>query len=198
MPVWPGDPPVVVERLLDRLRGDRCTVTTVSSSVHVGTHVDAPFHYLKGGAGIDAIPLSVCVGSARVIEVAGGVPAPVEALHGRRIGPRQRLLFKAAGAQSEHGDLPGTCLSLAAARFLAARRVGLVGVDGMSVGPAGAEGDEVHGVLLRAGVWVVEGLDLSVVRQGRFEMVCLPLRLKGADGAPARVILRAMRAGSAR
>lgn len=193
MPVWPGDPPVRLERLFDRERGDACTVSHLSATVHAGTHVDAPRHYVQGGAGVDEMPLAICIGAARVVEVAAHSPLPADAFAGQRIAAGQRVLLRAADAPrsaAASAGSKGVRLSVAAARFLASRRVSLVGVDGMSVGPADEEGDEVHRVLLGAGVWVLEGLDLSGVRPGRFKMVCLPLRLPGADGSPARVLLR--------
>jgi arylformamidase len=185
MAVWPGDPQVRLERFLDPGKGDPCTASVLSTSVHAGTHVDAPRHYLAGGAGIDEIPLSVCVGAARVMDIGLPGPLPAEVFAGRRIGPRQRILLRTGGAAVGDGSL-----SLGAARFLAVRGVSVVGTDGMSIGPPDEEGDEVHRALLCAGVWVIEGLDLALVWEGRCDLVCAPLRLPGADGAPARVLVR--------
>lgn len=182
MPVWPGDPPVAVTRVLAREAGDACQVSTLATSVHAGTHVDAPCHYLEGGAGVEAMPPWVCIGLARVVRGVGSSPLASEALLGLRVGRGQRLLFAGGGADG--------ALSLAAARFLARRRVALVGTDAPSVGPPGEEGDEVHRVLLASGAWILEGLVLEGVRAGRYEFVCAPLLLPGADGAPARVFLR--------
>lgn len=190
MEVWPGDPPVALARVLAHEQGDPCQVSVLSASVHAGTHVDAPCHYLPGGSGVEAMPPEVCLGAARVVAGGGARPLSAEALVGLRIGRGQRLLLRMTAASGSNEPQQWGALSLGAARVLAARRVALVGTDLMSIGPAGAEGDEVHRVLLEAGVWIVEGLDLASVPVGPCDLVCLPLRIPGADGAPARVLLR--------
>ncbi len=185
--VWPGDPPVVVERFQHLDRGDPCSVSRLSTSLHAGTHVDAPCHYLAGGAGIEALPLALCVGAAVILEVASGGGVVPSELVGRLPRRVRRVLFKSAGGTG------GTWLTLAAARFLAEGKVALVGVDGPSVGAADAEGEEVHRLLLGAGVWILEGLELAKVPAGPCHLVCAPLLVVGADGAPARVFLRPRR-----
>lgn len=194
MPVWPGDPPVVVERTSDVEAGDAFTLTRLALSAHSGTHVDAPRHYLKGGASIDAMPPEVGIGAVRVVEVREFGSIAPEQLTGERLRRGERVVFRTVAAPPSEARCDHffsyAWLSVAAARWLAKRRVSLVGIDGPSVGPPTAEGDEVHRVLLGAGIWVIEGLDLSRVSAGRYRMVCLPLRIVGADGAPARVLLR--------
>ena len=153
MPVYPGDPEVRLERV-----SDHPAISRLDFGVHSGTHVDAPLHFLEGGAATEELRLEVLVGPCEVVE---------------GTGVAERVLVK--GASGFDG---------AAAQKLVEEGVRLVGVDRMSVGDEGA-----HRVLLGAGVVVVEGLDLSGVEPGPYELYCLPLRLVGSDGAPARAIL---------
>ncbi len=195
--VWPGDPPVVLERFSDQRRGDPWTASRLAASVHAGTHVDAPRHYFPNGGGVETMPLVVCVGRARVLHITAPPPWPAAAFAGRRIGRGQRLLLRTGAGGGSPPPVAGA-LSLEAAELLAARGIALVGVDGPSIGPPGAAGDDVHRVLLGAGVWIVEGLDLARVPAGACDLVCAPLRLPGADGAPARVLVRPRAAPRAR
>jgi arylformamidase len=183
MPVWPGDPPVRIERVLDLAAGDEATVSSLALPAHVGTHVDAPRHYFAAGAAIDEMPPEAMMGRARVIAVTGAVtPA---ALRRHAVRSRERLLLRTRG----RGRGPGT-LTLAAAELLAALPVRAVGIDALSIGADGPAGAEVHRVLLAAGVWIIEGLELGAAPPGRYDLVCLPLRIPGGDGAPARALLR--------
>jgi arylformamidase len=188
--VWPGDPPVVLERFSDQLRGEVWTASRLATSVHAGTHVDAPRHYFAGGAGVETMPPSVCVGRARVLHMIAPPPWPAAVFLAQRIGRGQRLLLRTRSGGTASPPPSVGALSLEAARFLAARRIALVGIDAPSIGPQGEVGDEVHRVLLSAGIWIVEGLDLAGVPAGGCDLVCAPLRLPGADGAPARVLVR--------
>lgn len=166
MPRWPGDPEARIERVAS-IESDGCNLTALSMCAHTGTHLDAPLHYIPGGAAIDQMPPEVGLGAARVT---AGVPDQCR--------PGERILIK------------GAVLTLEAAERLARCGVRLVGVDALSVGPEGREGDAIHQVLLGAGVWLLEGLVLDAVEPGEYELLCLPLRLAGADGAPARALLR--------
>ena len=194
MVTWPGDPPTRVRRALDMAQGDPCTVTALECCAHAGTHLDAPGHYLPGGAGIEAMPPEAALGRARVIAIEHPHRITAEELARHRIRPGQRLLFKTANS----ARLPGleafaehfVHLELDAARFLARRRVRLVGIDALSVGGYPDGGADVHRMLLEAGVWILEGLDLSRLAPGPVELACLPLLLPGADGAPARAFAR--------
>jgi len=191
---WPGDPPFELERVYDMARGDRSNLSRIALSAHSGTHVDAPLHFLDGGAGICDMPLDVAVGRARVIEISD--PDSIKAAELRRHGIRrgERLLFKTRNSprvwRTDSFIEDFVFISPGAARFLTRRGVALVGIDYLSVGGYRRGGRETHLALLQAGVWIVEGLDLSEVPPGRYDLICLPLRIDGAEGAPARVILR--------
>ncbi len=189
---WPGDPAIEIERVTDVARGDDATVSRIDAGVHSGTHVDAPAHFILDGIGVDAIDLRRLLGEARVVAIEG--PAiNLPAL--RALDPQEgeRLLFKTRN--SPHAWQTGAFapdyvyLTLEGARFLAERRVGAVGIDYLSIASMD-EGPPTHKALLAADVCIIEGLDLSAVEPGLHEMICLPLRIEGADGAPARVLLR--------
>jgi arylformamidase len=191
---WPGNPPVQVRRVLDLNRGDDCTLTAISLGVHSGTHMDAPLHFLRTGLGIDAMPVDAGVGRARVIAIKNSALITVEELrrHGVRRG--ERIVFKTRNSprcwKTDRFLEDFVSLSEAAARWLVARRVRTVGIDYLSV--AGYESDTaaIHTILLKGGVWIIEGLNLSGVRPGVYDMLCLPLKIAASDGAPARALLK--------
>jgi arylformamidase len=194
MAVWPGDPPVRIERITAIASGAVTNLSAVSMCLHTGTHVDAPLHFLDGGRSVAEMPLDALVGPARVIGIRD--PKAIRACELWPLGIRhgERILFKTRGSrrrwQAAEFRQDYVCLAPDAAGFLAERGVRAVGIDYLSIGAPGEEGYEVHRTLLRAGVWIIEGLDLSPVPAGRYDLICLPLKAPGADGAPARAILR--------
>ena len=189
---WPGDPPFRLERVSDLARGDVCTFSTLSMSAHAGTHVDAPLHYLRRGHSVDLWPLDATVGPARVIPIRNPRTIGVDELQSQRIRKGERLLFKTRNSARKR---PGVffrdyvSVSPDAARYLACRRLRAVGIDGPSIGPF-EQGAETHRILLGAGIWIVEWLDLRRVPAGPCDLICMPLRSVGGDGAPARAILK--------
>jgi arylformamidase len=191
---WPGDPAVLIERATDMSRGDVANVSKLDMGAHTGTHMDAPLHFFPDGAGLDEMPLDATIGPARVIRIEhlqAILPAELE-LHDLQAG--ERVLFRTRNSDRCWKDNnfveDFVYISAAAARFLVQRQVRTVGIDYLSVGGFVHDGVETHQVLLGAGIWLIEGLNLSVVEAGAYEMVCLPLRIAGADGAPSRAILR--------
>ena len=195
---WPGDPPFRLERVSDLARGDICTFSTLSMSAHAGTHVDAPLHYLRRGRSIDLWPLDATVGPARVISIRNPSTIGVDELQSQRIQKGERLLFKTRNSARKR---PGVffkdyvSVSPDAARYLASRRLRAVGIDGPSIGPF-EQGAETHRILLGGGIWIVEWLDLRRVPAGPCDLICMPLRIVGGDGAPARAILKPRRRDS--
>jgi arylformamidase len=193
---WPGDPPVRIDLSTSIEGGDPANVSHLDMSAHTGTHLDAPRHFFEGGAGIDSMPLEAGIGPARVIEAAdsdGMVSA--EALRDAEVGEGERVLLRTQNSDRDwahepfHDDFVG--LSLDAAEHLAGRGPVMVGVDYISVtSPQPEQAAAVHRALLGAGIWVIEGLYLGQVAAGDYELICLPLRLVGRDGAPARAVLR--------
>jgi arylformamidase len=192
--VWPGDPPIRITQPAHLDRGDVATITRLDMGAHTGTHVDAPAHFIAGGPGVDAIDLDALVGPALVAHVPEADALSARLLAKLSIPPgTERVLFRtrnsdlwARGGNEFWEDFVG--ITEDGARWLVERAVRLVGVDSLSVGPF-ADPVPAHLVLLRAGVVAVEGLNLSAVAAGVYQLVCLPLKIVGADGAPARVIL---------
>jgi arylformamidase len=194
---WPGDEDVVIERTQDLDRGDPYNMSRVSMGLHAGTHMDAPLHFDREGPSIDEMPLSATVGPARVIEILDPAAIKPSELAAHAIRAGERILFKTSNSghvwESDAFVEDYVYLSAEAARYLAEKGVLAVGVDYLSVGPYGEDASEIHLVLLEAGIWIIEGLDLSGVEPGDYELVCLPLKVARGDGAPARAILRPLR-----
>lgn len=191
---WPGNPPVRIERMLDMERGDTANVSTISLGSHTGTHMDAPLHFVRGGEGMDRMPLDATIGRARVIEIRDPVSVKPGEIEPHGIGSGERVLFKTQNSArswwNEDFIEDFVYVSQEAARYLADIEVRTVGVDYLSVGGFHRDGVETHEALLGAGIWVIEGLDLSKVEPGEYELICLPLKVQDGDGAPARAILR--------
>lgn len=194
-PAWPGSTRLRLTRTKALAAGDDSNVSRLDCDVHTGTHVDAPAHFLPDGASVDALPLDVLIGPAFVAflpEVASVSTADLAALR-LPVGV-SRLLLKTSNSalwSTGSGEFRKDFVALTpdAARWLVDRHIRLVGVDYLSVQRYG-DGPQTHQVLLAAGVVIIEGLDLSRVQTGPYELVCLPLKLSGAEGAPARAVLR--------
>ena len=190
---WVVAPPLEVHERRRMSRGDAANASALTVSVHAGTHVDAPFHFLPDGAGVDSLPLERFIGPALVHAVEADRRYITEA-HVKSIplDGATRVLFKTRNSallkQREY-DPDFVAFSLEAARLLVARGVELVGLDYLSV----AHADEqvpVHRAFLDHGVVLLEGIDLSEIVPGPYELICFPLRLRGLDGAPCRAVLR--------
>jgi arylformamidase len=203
-PVWPGDPPVTVVPVARVERGDVAAVSRLTLSTHAGTHVDPPAHFVPGGATVDILPLDVLVGPAVVVDLSEG-RGPIDAARlaaalgdgdGNGGISSPRLLFRTGAADDD--PAAAGALTPDGARWLVEHGVRLVGADTLSIEPASIEpasidaaGDTypVHRILLGSGMIIVEGLDLFGVTPGRYQLACLPLRIAGGDGAPARAVL---------
>ena len=195
MPVWPGDPSVTLERVKKIEDGANANVSHLDLGVHTGTHVDAPFHFIPGQYGVDRLSLDLLVGPTLVValpEEIAQINAEVVRLAGIPAGTR-RVLFKTRNSQywarGEKAFQPGFCgIEADGAQALVDMDVELVGIDYLSVAPY-KRSRPTHEVLLGAKMVVIEGLDLSKVGPGVYQLTCLPVKLVGCDGAPARVIL---------
>ena len=194
IPVWPGDPPVKLEQVQSIKDGAEANVSRFHAGVHVGTHIDAPLHFLESGGSVDAIPLKSLIGRAYVVDLRKATVLDWDTLESARIPPRtRRLLFRtknsnywAKGETKFQRDF--VAVDASGAEWLVKKGVKLVGVDYLSVAPF-KDGAVTHRILLKAGVVVVEGLNLSRISKGRYTLYCLPLKLMGSDGAPARAVL---------
>lgn len=191
---WPDNPPVQIERDLDIRHGDLCNVSKLSFGAHTGTHMDAPVHWIEGAPGIDTMPLDATLGRARVLEIADPVSVKPAELEPHNIQAGERILLKTRNSThawaSDAFVEDFVYISHEAAEYLAERRVRTVGVDYLSVGGFSVDGPETHRALLTAGIWLIEGLNLSQVTPGDYELICLPVKIRGGDGAPSRALLR--------
>jgi arylformamidase len=194
MPVWPGDPDPKIERVGKIEDGDEANISRIAMGVHTGTHVDAPFHFIKDGNTLETIPLNLMMGRAYVLHLPDVDLITADVLKEAEIPPRtRRVLFKtrnsdywARGETEFQTDF--VALSADGAQYLVDRGVKLVGIDYLSIAPFD-DPVPTHKILLKAEVLVLEGVNLSEVSQGRYTFYCLPLCLQGVDGAPARAIL---------
>lgn len=194
LPIWPGDPPFRRRYISEIAEGGNTNTSYLEMCAHMGTHVDAPDHFLGNGRTIETLPLSILCGRAYVLYLPDVDLITAEVLENAEIPPRtRRILFKtrnssywAAGEQAFQTNF--VALSMDAAEYLVNRSVKLVGIDYLSIAPY-QQSRPTHEILLKAGVVILEGLDLSEVSQGRYSLYCLPLKLVGSDGAPARAML---------
>jgi arylformamidase len=198
MPHWPDNPPIVVERVFDLAHGSPATVSKISLGVHTGTHMDAPSHFLAGALGIDRMPLDATIGRARVIRIKDPKLVRVRELEKHKIRRGERILLRTRNSprvwETDQFVEDFVHLTAESAQWLAERGVRTLGVDYLSVGGfLDNSGESVHHALLNAGIWIIEGLDLSRVPEGPCELICLPLKLLDGDGAPARAIVRPLR-----
>ena len=194
---WPGDPPIHITQPYHLDKGDEATVSRLDMGAHTGTHVDAPVHYIPGGSGVDELDLHTLVGPALVVHALEADALSADVLDALPIPPgTERVLFRTRNSEApselirQEGQFSEDFVAITedGARWLVECSVRLVGVDYLSVGPY-QSGAATHRTLMQAGVIPVEGLDLSGVPAGIYQLVCLPLRIVGADGAPARAIL---------
>jgi len=187
---YAGNPPVHVRRVSSLEDGDPANVSELDLGAHSGTHVDAPAHFLTGGAGAETLPLEVLIGPADVVDATSATVAlDLVTLRDLELLPpgSERILFKTRNSQLWSRDeftRDFVRLDGEAAAYLVERGAKLLGIDYLSIGDADA-----HRILLSAGVVCVEGLDLRGIEPGPYELICLPLKLVGSDGAPARAVL---------
>ncbi|MEE8304688.1 MAG: cyclase family protein [Candidatus Tectomicrobia bacterium] len=189
---WVGSSPFELIERRRTARGDQNNSSALSMSVHAGTHIDAPFHFVPDGATIDALPLERFMGPALVYEVDTAHVITAAHVNAIPLHDETRVLFKTRNSrllQQSAFEPEFVAFSVEAAQALVARGVKLVGLDYLSV----AHHDEqvpVHRAFLDHGMVLLEGVDLSQVAPGRYELICFPLRLRGVDGAPCRAVLR--------
>lgn len=194
MPVWPGDAPFQMERMSKIEDGHHANVSQLRMSAHFGTHVDAPYHFLANGKTVEQLSLSDLNGRVYIAHLPELDLITADVLERAEIPPRtRRILFRTRNSNlwakgEKQFQKNYVALSADGAQYLVDRGFRLVGIDYLSVAPFG-NSQEVHQILLKAGVIIVEGLDLSQVSQGRYTLYCLPLKIDGADGTPTRAIL---------
>jgi arylformamidase len=198
MTVWPGDPPVEVDRVCAISQGDESNVSRLRMSVHTGTHIDAPRHFLEDGKTIEQIPLEKLTGQAYVMVIGDDISVISKATLEHHPAYNallkvRKVLFKTGNSMfwpdgTDEFQQNYVGLDASAAQFLAELGMDLVGVDYLSIAPFD-ETKEPHQILLSKEVVLLEGIDLSEVQEGYYDLYCLPLLLEGSEGAPARAIL---------
>ncbi len=195
MAVWPGDPPVNNHLVAAIEKGDESNVTAIHMSAHTGTHIDAPRHFVEKGDGIESLRLNTLLGEVEVIEIDSNVVhidvAALAALNKEQW--RTRVLFKTRNSslrliENQTFDQEFTGLLPEAAEYLINRGVKLVGIDYLSIAPF-ENGADTHLAFLKNNVIVIEGLNLSDISAGIYDLIALPILMEKADGAPARVLL---------
>jgi arylformamidase len=196
LPNYPGNPPFLLIPLKRIAEGDSSNVSGLQLGTHTGTHVDAPRHFLDDQPAVDALPLEVLIGPARLVHLGHRRAIERVDLEALDLTGVSRLLIRTDNsdtwATAQAFDPAFVYLSPAGAAFLVEQGIRLVGVDYLSVERYKQPGAPTHHALLGSGVVVIEGLDLSQAPPGDYELFCLPLRIADADGAPARVVLRTM------
>lgn len=189
---YPGNTPFTLEPIKRIADGGSSNVSSLHMSAHCGTHVDAPRHFIDGADGVDRLPLELLMGRVRVLEVGATKAIGPDDLKGIE-AEDVRVLIKTRNSRlwnspEFHPDYVG--LAEDGATYLVNHGVKVVGVDYLSIEEFRKPGAPAHRILLGSGTIIIEGLNLRDVEPGRYELFCLPLRVVGADGAPARVILR--------
>ena len=193
MPVYPGDKAFHMEPRMEMAKGDFANLTSLALGSHSGTHIDAPAHFIEDGRTIEEMSLSLLVGPAHVLELPDLDRITAEDLDAASLPhPCNRLLLKTKNSglcdESTFSD-SYSYLTADAAHWLLKRGCQLIGIDYLSIEECHSPKHEVHKVLLDAGVVILEGLDLREVMEGSYFLVCLPMKLVGGDGAPARTVL---------
>ena len=197
-PVYEGDAPMVFTFLKDMRKGDPLTLSKYDLGAHSGTHVDAPMHFIKDGVSIDAVKIESLIGPARVIVIADSVQAITAAeLNRHDWKSTERILFRTRS--SSHGWMDSAqfhrdfaYVAGDAAELMAAAGVKLVGIDYISAEQFAAPAPLAHRALLGKGIPIVEGLDLRNTPAGDYDLIILPMKVAGHEGAPARAILRSI------
>jgi arylformamidase len=198
LPIYPGDPPIIVEPALAIGKGDSVNVSRISMSTHCGTHIDAPLHVDDRGVSVDHLSLSLLNGRALVAEVGGTKKIGRRELEQLPIKGEERLLLKTENSVLwSRPDFVEDYASLTedGADYLIGIGIRLIGIDYLSIEPFDGDG-AIHRMFLEHGIVILEGLYMNEVTSGVYELICLPMKIRGGDGAPARAILRSKEEGS--
>lgn len=193
LPTYPGNPDFELQPVKRIADGGSSNVSRLVMGTHTGTHLDAPRHFFDGAMSVDALPLDLLLGRARVVEInkRGGIG--VEELAAAGLREDLRVLLKTSNSALWNGEgfhQDYTYLTEAGAKYLVDQGVKVIGIDYLSIEQFKKAGAPAHRTLLSQGVVIIEGLNLAEADAGMYEMYCLPLRVVGGDGAPARVILK--------
>lgn len=190
---WPTDPVFTLKKFAAFENGKPCDASEVSLSVHTGTHIDAPAHFINGGDRVAKWSPEITMGPCRVVEIKNKKAITAEEISGFNIQKGERILFKTANSDSEWWtkEFNPEFVHVApdAAKLLASIKPLSIGIDYLSVGSP-VTGVETHQHLLGAGIWLVETLDLTKIKPGNYEFIFLPVKFMDAEGAPGRALIR--------
>lgn len=190
IPNWPGDTPFHFEVGLTKEKTGSVNIGKMMTSMHTGTHADAPFHFENEGETIDQLDVNVFIGECFVMDCRGIKEITRETLHSIDFKGVQRILLKTIDEICPKFPKKIPVLHPNVAPFLKERGVVLVGVDNPSVDPLDSKEVSTHHALHQAGIHIVEGLVLEAIEQGFYDLIALPLKVAGADGAPVRAVVR--------
>ena len=193
LPAYPGNPAFEFQPIKRIADGGSSNVSRLVMGTHTGTHIDAPRHFIDDGIGVDELALNLLIGRTRVVEIPKRGPITADDLAAAGLREDIRVLLKTPnsslwGSGAFHEDYAHVAAS--GARYLVEQGVKVVGIDYLSIEQFKSNGAPAHRTLLSNGVIIIEGLNLSEADPGMYEMYCLPLRVTGGDGAPARVVLK--------
>lgn len=195
-PVYEGNAPLVFDFQLDMRKGDALSLSKLSLGAHSGTHIDAPQHFIRDGISIDKVPLDALIGRARVIEIPDNVQSIDAAeLNRHKWRDAERVIFRTRSAMHGWMSSPTFHHDFAyvapdAARLIADAGIKLVGIDYISAEQFGAPAPLTHRILLGKGIPIVEGMALESVTGGDYDLIVLPMKVGGHEGAPARAVMR--------
>ncbi len=194
MPVWPGSSGFKLVPCERMTSGAEANVSKLECDIHIGTHIDAPWHFLEHGETVENISVNQLIGKCCVVDLPNADVITAELLEKQDLPSVERVLFRTTNSTLWESGIPGfkkdfVALSADAAEWLVEQSVRVVGVDYLSV-QRYEDSSLTHEILLKASVVIIEGLNLASVQAGAYELICLPLKIEGAEGAPARAVLR--------
>lgn len=192
MPVYEGDPPFEITLAHSIERGDQANVSHLVMGAHIGTHVDAPRHFVPAGKTVDEIPLDVLIGPAIVVDLTDIDVISAKTMAEMGLDDVERVLFKTSNSKlwrEEGFQKEFVHMTVDAAEYLIEAGIKLVGIDYLSIEKFGVSESVTHLALLHAGVVILEGVNLAGVSSGKYKLICLPLLIQGCDGAPCRAVL---------
>ncbi|MDR4507006.1 MAG: cyclase family protein [Candidatus Brocadiaceae bacterium] len=190
---WPGDPALSIKKVRFVSQDDTCTISELKLGTHCGTHIDAPYHFDESGITVDQIPLERLIGIATVFSIKNKEKIDLEEVKLLKLENTKKVIFKTINStywKLSEFKKEFVYITKDAAHYLVDSGVMLVGIDYLSVEKWNSSHFDVHRMLLREGIIILEGLDLGNVEAGNYELIALPLKIKGGDGSPARVILK--------
>ena len=190
IPNWPGDTPFHFEVPYTKEQTGSVNIGKMVTSMHTGTHADAPFHFDNNGEKMEQLDVNIYIGTCFVMDCRGAAEITRETFHSVDFKGVQRILLKTQDAISPQFPTTIPIIHPNVAPYLKEKEIVLIGVDNPSVDPLDSKEVSAHHALYQAGIHIVEGLLLETVEEGFYDFIALPLKVEGADGAPVRAVIR--------